>query len=309
MILLILKILFPLFFAIFIGWYAGMKGVIPEAHAKSLVNFIILIATPALLFSITSTKPIEEFFNLKTVAVIVIGLLLTYIKTYMIYHYNFKKHPKESSQASLISAFPNAAFMGLPIVLNLYGEGGVATIIIGSLAVFLIITPLTMFLVDYHDKTEEVDLRSMFIQMIKLFKSPILLAPVLGIIISALHIQVPEFIASGFKFLGDTAPAISLFATGLFMAYTRIAVNLEVIVLIVIRNIVSPLIFLGVMLVAGVKGHLFNEVLLVSAMPTASTAPMFAGKFGTYESETSAATVLGTIFSIFTLGGLILILT
>lgn len=309
MILLITKVLFPLFFTIFMGWYAGRKEIVPEEHSRSLVNFIILIATPALLFSFTSAKPIGLFLNLKVIFIIVLGLLLTYIKTYMIYHYKFKKHPKESSQASLISAFPNAAFMGIPIILNLYGEGGVATIIVASLVVFLMITPLTMFLVDYHNQSEGSDLRSTIFQIMKLFKNPILSAPILGIIISALHMQLPEFIISGFKFLGNTAPPISLFTTGLFMAHTRISVNLEVITLIVIRNIISPLIFLGVMLVSGIKGHLFNEILLVSAMPTASTAPMFSVKFGTYESETSAATVLGTIFSIFTIGGLIFILT
>ncbi len=308
MILLILKVLFPLFFTILMGWYAGRKKIVPKEHSKSLVDFIILIATPALLFSVTSTQPIEIFLNLKVVAVIVIGLLLTYLKTYAIYHYKFQKHPKESSQASLISAFPNAAFMGIPIILKLYGEEALAIVVIGSLSVFLVVTPLTMFLVDYHDNDGKFHLKDVILQMINLLKSPVIFAPILGIIISALHIKLPEFFSSGFKFIGDTAPAMSLFATGLFMTYTRVALTIEVALLILIRNIISPLIFFVLMIVTGIKGHLFNEIILVSAMPTASTAPMFSAKFGTYESETSAATVLGTLFSILTVGGIIFLI-
>lgn len=305
MILLIINILFPLFFTILIGWYAGKKGIFKEEHSKSLVDYIILLATPALLFNMTVTKPIETFLNINIIIVISIGLLLTYIKTYTIYHYKLKKHPKETSQASLMSAFPNAAFMGIPIISHLYGSEGIAVVVIGSLLVFLLITPITMFLVEYHDNPDNVSFKSIFLQLFNLAKTPVVFAPVLGLILSFFHIPVPEYIISGFKFLGDTAPAISLFTTGLFMAYTRISITHEVVLLILIRNISSPIIFYVVMLGAGITGNVFNEILIVSAMPTASTAPIFSSKFEIYEKETAAVTVLGTIASIFTIGGLI----
>lgn len=308
MILLIINILFPLFFTILIGWYAGKKGIFKEEHSKSLVDFIILLATPALLFNMTVTKPIESFLNINIIVVISLGLLLTYIKTYIIYHYKFKKHPKETSQASLMSAFPNAAFMGIPIISHLYGDDGIAVVVIGSLLVFLLITPITMFLVEYHDEPGNVSYKSIVLQLLNLVKTPVIFAPILGLILSFFHISVPEYIISSFKFLGDTAPAISLFTTGLFMAYTRIAISCEVAILILIRNVTSPLIFYFVMIGAGVTGNIFNEVLIVSAMPTASTAPIFSAKFEIYEKETAAVTVLGTIVSIFTIGGLIFLI-
>lgn len=308
MILLIINVLFPLFFTILIGWYAGKKGIVKEEHSKSLVDFIILLATPALLFNMTATKPIESFLNVNVVIVISIGLLLTYIKTYIIYHYKFRKHPKETSQASLMSAFPNAAFMGIPIISNLYGDEGIAVVILGSLLVFLLITPITMFLVEYHDDSSNVSFKSIGLQLVSLAKTPVLFAPILGLILSFFHLPIPKYITSSFQFLGDTAPAISLFTTGLFMAYTRIAISYEVALLIFIRNITSPLIFYFVMIGMGITGNLFNEILIVSAMPTASTAPIFSAKFETYEKETAAVTVLGTIVSIFTIGGLIFLM-
>ena len=308
MISLIIDILFPLFFTILIGWYAGKKEIFKEEHSKSLVDFIILLATPALLFNMTVTKPIETFLNVNIIAVISIGLLLTYIKTYIIYHYKFKKHPKETSQASLMSAFPNAAFMGIPIIAHLYGDEGIAVVIIGSLLVFLLITPITIFLVEYHDDPKNISFRSIGIQLLNLAKTPVIFAPILGLLLSFFHVPIPEYITSSFKFLGDTAPAISLFTTGLFMAYTRIAISHEIVILILIRNITSPLIFYFVMIGMGITGNLFNEILIVSAMPTASTAPMFSAKFEIYEKETAAVTVLGTIVSIFTIGGLIFLI-
>lgn len=308
MILLIVNILFPLFFTILVGWYAGKKGIFKEEHSKSLVDFIILLATPALLFNMTTTQPIESFLNVNIIIVISIGLLLTYIKTYIIYHYKLRKHPKESSQASLMSAFPNAAFMGIPIISHLYGSEGVTVVIIGSLLVFLLITPITIFLVEYHDDPKSVSLKSIGVQLLNLAKTPIIFAPILGLILSFFNISIPGYVTSSFKFLGDTAPAISLFTTGLFMAYTRIAISNEVVLLILIRNITSPLIFYFIMINMGITGNLFNEILIVSAMPTASTAPMFSSKFEIYEKETAAVTVLGTIMSIFTIGGLIFLI-
>jgi predicted permease len=305
MILLIINILFPLFFIILIGWYAGKKGIVKEEHSKSLVNFIILLATPALLFNMTTSNPIESFLNFNIVIVISIGLLLTYIKTYIIYHYKFKKHPKETSQASLISAFPNAAFMGIPIISYLYGDEGIVVVVLGSLIVFLLITPITMFLIEYHDNPDHINLKSIVSQVTTLAKTPVIFAPISGLILSFFHAPIPEYITSSFKFLGNTAPAISLFTTGLFMAYTRISINYEVALLIFIRNITSPIIFYVVMIKMGITGNLFNEILIVSAMPTASTAPMFSAKFETYEKETAAVTILGTILSVFTIGGLI----
>lgn len=308
MISLIINVLFPLFFTIFIGWYAGKKGIFKEEHSRSLVNLIILLATPALLFNMTATKPIETFLNIDVILVISIGLLLTYIKTYVIYHYRFKKHPKETSQASLMSAFPNAAFMGIPIISYLYGDEGIAVVVIGSLLVFLLITPITIFLVEYHDDSKNISFRSIGMQLFNLAKTPVIFAPTLGLMLSYFNISTPEYITSSFKFLGDTAPAISLFTTGLFMVYTRISISYEVVILILIRNIISPLIFYFVMISMGITGNLFNEILIVSAMPTASTAPIFSAKFKIYEKETAAVTVLGTIVSVFTIGGLIFLI-
>ncbi len=308
MIILILKILFPIFFTIFIGWFAGYKDIIDRTHTKSIVNFILIIATPALLLSITLKEKIDFSLNYKVVIIMTLGLLLTYTKTYLLYHYKLKKHPKEATQASLISAFPNAAFMGIPIILKLYDKESINIIIIGSLSVFLLITPLSIFLINYHNKDINIKTPSLSWQVLELCKNPLIYAPILGIIISSFNIKVPQMIVDSLDFVGNTAPALSLFATGIFISQTKVFLNFEVSLLILIKNIISPIIFLFLMILFKIKGDVFNEILLVAAMPTASTAPMFSSKFSTYEAQTSSATILGTIFSALTLGGIIFFL-
>jgi len=110
---------------------------------------------------------------------------------------------------------------------------------------------------------------------------------------------------TSFSLVGDTTPGVALFTMGVGMAYSNLKFSKEVFYLILSKNIILPLIFLGFLLIFGVKGMAFKQLLLISALPTAALAPMLSSQYKSYEVEANSAAILGTLLSVISLGVII----
>jgi predicted permease len=70
---------------------------------------------------------------------------------------------------------------------------------------------------------------------------------------------------------------------------------------IFLKNIIHPLLMLGLVIIFGVSGIFAKEAILLCAMPTATMTAMFALKYDTLTEESTTSAILGTIISLVTL--------
>lgn len=303
----IFNVLLPVFSLIFLGWIAGRRGFIPHDHCKSLTNFVMTFSLPALLFRFTVEVEPAVLMNREILICFAVGLTAVYLVTFLFYKFILKHNRKIGGLASLTSSFPNFAFIGLPILMSLYGEESLIPVIISTLVGSLLLIPLTLIVLESEGSGQRNKFIGMGKQVFETFLKPILLAPLVGILISFSGMTLPVGISSAMALIGEPASGLSLFTLGVTMSAARIVISREVILMVFIKSILSPIVMFFITIAMGIKGVLASEIIILGALPTATIAPMFSMKYGIYDMESSNATVVGTIFSIATLGGLITI--
>ncbi len=291
----------PIFLVIFIGWLAGKSKVIEFEHRKSLINFVTKISLPLLLLDTTLKTPIENFADFRVLSVIILGLTTLFFGSYFIFKQLFKVNLNKSAISAVTSSFPNATFMGIPVLVKLYGETAMTMIITFTIVASILLLSLTVVTIETHRNKDVHPLR----HILKILNTPMIIAPVAGLIFSYFSLDLPEVLHSTFFLLGNTAPAIALFVMGVGISNSKLTMSREIGLMIFMKNIATPLVFWILLVLFGVRGKVFKELLFISAIPTAAIAPMLASQYGAYEIESNSASIIGTILSIITLGVII----
>src|SRR5882724_3203846 len=115
MALIIAEALVPVFFVMFLGYFAGARRIIDNHHVASLNALLMTFALPVALFvgvAQTSRSGLEE--NGKLVLVLVISMLVIFGITFALNHYVFRLSSGENAVQSLSVGFPNFAAVGCP---------------------------------------------------------------------------------------------------------------------------------------------------------------------------------------------------
>lgn len=298
MIYTIIEAILPIFLVIFIGWGAGKTKVIELDHKKSLINFVTKISLPLLLLDTTSKTPIKYFTDFRVLSVIILGLTILFFTTYFIFKLFFKVNLNKSAISAITSSFPNATFMGIPILVKLYGENSMTLIIMFGIIASILLISLTVIIIETH-RNKEVH---PFKHILNILNTPMIIAPVIGLFFSCFNIDLPEVLHSTFFLIGNTAPAIALFIIGLTISNSKLAISRQIGVMIFIKSIITPLVFWVILILFNIKGDTFKQLLLISAIPTATIGPMLASQYEAYEIESNSVSIIGTILSIVTLG-------
>lgn len=296
----ILSTLLPVAIIIFLGWYAGKKAIINKSHSHSFATYVMNFSFPCLLFVVTNTMDPGHFSDLKVVLLFLIALMGMYVITFLIYKFLLRKSLAECGQGAITCAFPDMAFMGIPIFTVLFGTDSLIYIAIGNIVSSLIMIPATIILMETRigqQKKTELFKNTIF----PMFKKPLVIAPILGVITSLFNIHLPAPIQHAFQLIGSSTSGVSLFTLGLIMSSYAIKLTKTVALNIFLKNICHPIFMLALVYLFQLQGLVSQEGVLLCAMPTATMAAMFALKHDVLVSESTSTVILGTLASILTL--------
>ena len=292
----IIMALVPVAFVIFLGWFAGYRKIIDNKHSHSLATYVMNFSFPCGLFILAATTKPSQLFNIRFVSAFWIGLMGMYLISLIVYKVILKRNMKESGQGAFVCAFPDMAFMGIPIFTSLLGATSLISIAIGNICTSLIMIPIVTIILSGKESGQSIG--SIIINVIK---KPLVFAPILGVIFSLLGLHLPDLAKSCLTMLSGTTSGVSLFTLGLIMSAYVVRMSKLVVLNIVLKNIIHPLIMIGLVMLFGVKGIYAKEAILLCAMPTATMTTMFGLKYKTLTEESTSSTILGTIVSLVTL--------
>ena len=296
---LIFQSLIPLAFVIGLGWFAGWRNIIDARHSSSLATYVMSFSFPCLLFAKTATTSLQHLFNYRFIAGLSLGLLGMYLVLFLVNRYLRRMSLSDSCQTAFVSSFPDMAFMGIPIFLVLFGEESLISIVIGNLITSLIMIPLTVSILEIEGDSEvKTNVMSL---VLKVFKKPLVLAPIIGAIFSRFAFPMPALALESLQLIGGTTSGVSLFALGLIMSQDKVSVSKSVLFNVFNKLLVHPLIMWGLVVAFGITGALAKEAILLCALPPAIMTTMFAAKYKVLTLESTSSTVLGTVVALFSM--------
>ena len=305
---MIIEALVPIFFVIFLGYFAGARRIINNQHVASLTVLLLTFAVPVAAFvgiAQTSRSGLEE--NGKLVFVLVISMLVIFGITFAINHYVFRLSPGENAVQSLSVGFPNFPAVGLPLLGSLMGPGSAVSVAFCLAAGSIFISPLTLAVLEARGKATSSSPDLVVNALFRSVSKPVVIAPVAGLVAVILGIHVNGVVSHALNLIGATTAGLACFVTGLVLSAQPLRLNANVGVCVFLKNIGLPLVAYAIALALGMSGQIARETILLAALPAGFVGILFGLNYGVRSEALGSTLTLSSLVSVITLTAAILL--
>ncbi|KMK19736.1 transporter [Pluralibacter gergoviae] len=305
----IIHALAPIFIIMLLGFWAGKAGMVDNKNVSLLNIFVMDFALPAALFSATVQTPWAGIVAQSPLIVVLTGAMwITYAAIYFLATGVFKKSPQDAAVMTLTVALPNYAALGLPILGSVLGEGSATSL---SVAVSIacgsvLMTPFCLLILEREKaraagENSGSTLAMLPVLMWRSLKKPIVLGPLLGVVLSAIGIKMPDLLLASIKPLGLSATAAALFLTGVILSARRLKLNAMVGIATVTKLLIQPFIAWGIVLAFGLHGAVAITAILMIALSAGFFGVVFGNRFGVQSPDAEAVLLLSSVLCILSL--------
>lgn len=307
-----LLIVAPILLIIVIGYSYGRTN--PDSgNADKLINdYVLYIALPALLFIAVASADINELkqwgFMLSTLA----GISVSYILATLLAKC-MKIQLPQSSILSMGACYGTTGYMGIPILLSVYGEqaalpAAIATILHNVPVIIAVL--LSWELCSKNTVAPRTTLlRSLAVSVLTTIKNPLMLSVLAGLVFVLSDTPVPAAIDSAARFLGNAAGPTALFALGLSLArlnirqHLNIAAGRIILPIVVLKLFVQPAVtLLTAIFIFDMEPDIWlATAIIMAAQPVGAGVYVFARKYGYQQEAVSLSIMVSLLLAVLTL--------
>jgi predicted permease len=261
-----------------------------------------------------STLAIDYYaeFNCKLFIFAILSIFLTAFLAWLIFTATIKDPARRS--IFIISAFrSNNIIYALPLAINLFGESGVkaaAMLVPVTIILFNFFTVITMVYhsrLIYHTPEDRSPLQGALKgTAMAIGKNPLIIASILGILLSVCHIRLPGFLSNGIRQVALTGTPVSLMLLGAQIDLKQLAGNIRpALWACALRLVLVPGLILPVILAMGFRGPELGALMVVFGAPCAVTNLVMARNYRLEPIFAAQTVYLSTALSMITLFGII----
>jgi predicted permease len=191
----------------------------------------------------------------------------------------FRRPMAETAVGAMASSYVNANNIGIPITLYALGDATpVAPVLLVQL---LLLAPLVLTLLDLSG-AGRFSPRLMLTQP---FRNPMIIASLLGVVLAAFHVKLPDPVMAPLTLLGGAAVPVVLLAFGMSLHGVRMLQSgghrAEILTATVLKSAVMPAVaFVVGRFLFNLDQHMLLGVVLMAALPSAQNVFLFASKYG-----------------------------
>jgi malonate transporter and related proteins len=130
---------------------------------------------------------------------------------------------------------------------------------------------------------------------------PVVLAPVLGILLSLSGLGLGAVAVASLMLIGQTAAGVALFLTGLILSAQSFRLDWKVVVGTGTADVIRPLLAAAIVHVLPVPSEIAKVSILLAALPSGFFGILFAENYQVRSLEVGSMVIASTVFSIVTL--------
>lgn len=304
----VLNVALPVFGIILCGYLAGRTGLLGAASSAALNAFVYWFALPPLIFIGMAETPVDRILNGPFIAAVSLGIAGTGIVVVLGSRYLFANRGPANGLHAMAALFSNTGYMGIPLFIAAFGEDRVLPAVTATVLNMFFYGTMTAWVAATKEGGEKKSGAAVAMQVLgALAKNPLVVAPVIGLAISAAGLNVPEPAENLCRILGAASAPGALFALGLFLVGQRMTAGLpEVAWITVFKLLIQPAVTWWLAF------HVFEmdvfwaaSAVLLAALPTGALVFVTAQQNGIYIQRASAGIVMTTVFSVVTLSALL----
>lgn len=299
--LTLLGVVAPIFALIAAGYVAALTGWMGAAGFAGLNSFAFGLAAPALLFAGGTAGhggggPAALAFFL--------GVVTLYAGTLLV------ARPRlglaQAGTLALNVTFGNTVMMGIPLVAAAYGQPGLAVLlaILALHSMVLLGTATVVAEVAQNPGARPWPLLRVTARGV--LRNPIVMAVMLALVWSTLHLPVPGWTRATLELLGGAAPPVSLFCLGgSLRGFDARGAARQTAATVVLKLAVLPLLVWGFGALLGLGRLEMAVAVTAAALPTGANAFLLARRYAAGSDASGAAVLVSTAISVGTLSTLL----
>ncbi len=305
----LIAIVLPTFGLIGLGYLAGRLRLLGERAGDGLSDYVFLIAVPSLIFRTLSEGSVPAanpwgYWIAYFGGVVVVWSIAMALATRA-----FGRDRREAAVHGFSAAQSNTVLVGVPLILNVYGDAG-ATPLFLLLAIHL---PIMMTIAALLIETAGSEPASCALvgRLAKTIAThPIILALVAGLLGQRLGWAATGAVKSVVDQLAETASPCALVAMGLALKRFGFFSDLRAVLAIsALKLVLHPLIVWALAFhVLDVPPVWAGVAVLFAAMPSGINAYLVAARYKVAETTASAAVAVSTALSVVSVSGWLLVL-
>ena len=298
----ILLVTTPFFALVLCGWLVARVRLLPLEAIPGLNAFVLFFALPCMLYRFAATTPIVRLLDPTVSTVYLLGALLMVALAV----FSTRRGAigwNDASFGALVAAFPNSGFMGVPLLVALLGPQAAGPAIV-ALAIDMVLTSSLCIAMSRLDQANGQGARQAVGNALKgMLKNPLPWAIGLGCVTAATGFELWTPVHTTVSMLADGASPVALFTIGALLARPQQAAAgggyRDVPLVVFCKLLVHPALVLGLGRLAqslGVPldGFSLTVLVLIAALPSASSIPMLAERFGADAGRIARIVMLST---------------
>lgn len=284
----------PIFFVMVIGYILRRAKMMDEPTIKTLNKLNYKVTLPALLFRDISQSDFASVWDTKYVLFCFLVTLFTICAIWILAGFLFqnKNLLGEFIQASYRSS---AAVMGVAFIQNIYGNSGMAPLmIIGTVPLYNVAAVLVLSFTgpDSHGLNKQALKKS----LLGIATNPIILSIFAGMLFSACRIDLPIMINKTIGNIASLATPLALLALGAgFEGRKAIKLVKPTTISALIKLVVLPAVFLPLAVLLGFRNEMLIALLVMLGAPTTPSCYIMAKNLG-HDGVLTSGTVVATTF-------------
>jgi predicted permease len=287
------------FFVLALGYLAGKWNEFDADQAAGLSKLALSFALPASLFVGMTEIPRELLLQQGR---LVLALILAHVGLFLVAWFLLRRLNKLQGPASIICALMLATsatpVFGVAVLQPLLGDNSAGTVGLVALAINLVV-PTAIILLESSGTGAASGASSARAQVLSGLKSglksPLLWAPVLGIVVVLLGLRIPKEVASCFAMIGSATSGVAVFTVGLTLAAHAFHLSKEVLLSTLGRITVQTAVLFALLHLLHVQSAFAREALVCCSFPLATIVVLLAAKYKTMEAESASALLLSTL--------------
>ncbi len=260
----------PIFSVMIIGYILKRKSIIDDNFIKKANMIVFNFALPIKLFNDVYKSNINEYFDLKFIIFTVSGVTFTVLLAWLLGTYLLKD--KFQLGAFIHGSFRgNFVYIGLSLMENITGSIGLKTplVIAFIIPLYNILAVIILSITNIYEK-EKINIKDI---LIKIIKNPLIIAIVLGIILSQIDLLIPVVVVRTMGYFEAMATPLALIGIGGSFSFVKSTEAFKTSLLAsALKLIVFPLLMVGIAFAIGFNNEDIVLTYVLFGVPAATVS-------------------------------------
>lgn len=297
----VFRVVLSLFLVLFTGYLLKRRSILRDADIGVINRLILDVTLPAFVFhALYRQRVTPDMMH----AAWLFGILQVLVMALLWVPARLLKLPRPVIGTFLLTAvYGNTGFLGYPVVQAIFGktEGAMAAAVVyDQFSMALPVYTVGVAVAMHYGTKHEASWR----EMLTFFTTPTFLVLIGTLVINALRVPVPSFIAHSAQIVAGATVPLVLLSLGLMLEPAHLRANhyyLPMVLIIVAKMALFPYLMWLATGWMGVQGVARWVAVTQSAMPSAMVNAVITERYGCDHQLATLVIVLGTLLTVLVL--------